>query len=45
MLPGEFSEEELAEIRRRVEEIDRGEVELLDGEQVMLELRARFQRK
>jgi putative addiction module component (TIGR02574 family) len=32
----------LAELRRRVEAIARGDCELLDGEQVMADLRKRF---
>jgi hypothetical protein len=45
IVPGEFTEEELAEFRRRIAAIDSGETELLDGEQVMRELRERFKRK
>lgn len=34
----ELTPEQHAELRRRIEEIDRGEAELLDGETVMREL-------
>ena len=37
--------EQRAELRRRIEAVDRGEVEMLDGEQVMRELRERYARK
>jgi putative addiction module component (TIGR02574 family) len=40
--PGEFSSEQLAEIRRRVSEMDAGRIRLIPGEQVMQELRQRF---
>ncbi len=38
----ELSSEQLAELRRRVSAIDRGEATLLDGDQVMRELRDRL---
>ena len=38
----EISEEWLAEIRRRRAEIERGEVKLLDNEEVFARLRERF---
>jgi hypothetical protein len=34
----ELTPEQHAELRRRIEEVDRGEAELLDGETVMREL-------
>lgn len=40
----ELTPEQLAELRRRKEAVDRGEMELLDGEQVMAELRERFKK-
>jgi putative addiction module component (TIGR02574 family) len=36
---------QLKEIHRRVEAIDRGEVEMIPGEQVMRELRERFSQR
>jgi putative addiction module component (TIGR02574 family) len=41
---GDLTPEQLAEIRRRIEALDRGEVELIPGDQVMRELRERFSR-
>lgn len=38
----ELTPEQLAEIRRRVAEMDRGEAVMVPGEQVMRELRERF---
>jgi len=41
----ELAPELLAEIRRRVAEMDRGEATLVPGEQVMRELRERLRRR
>lgn len=38
----DLTPEQMAEVRRRIEAIDRGEVEMIPGEQVMQELRERF---
>jgi putative addiction module component (TIGR02574 family) len=43
-VPGEFSAEQLAEIRQRVDDLDRGRVQPIGGDEVMQELRQRFQR-
>jgi putative addiction module component (TIGR02574 family) len=43
-VPIALTAEQTAELRRRIEAIDRGEGESLDGEQVMREIRARFRR-
>ena len=42
--PGELTPEQLAEVRRRVEALDSGQVHSISGEQVMSELRERFRR-
>jgi putative addiction module component (TIGR02574 family) len=42
--PGEFTSEQLAEIRRRINDIDGGRIQMIPGEQVMQELRQRVQR-
>jgi putative addiction module component (TIGR02574 family) len=42
--PGELSSSQIAEIRRRLDALDRGLTHALPGEQVMQELRQRFQR-
>jgi putative addiction module component (TIGR02574 family) len=42
--PEEFSSGQVAEVRRRIAELDSGEVQAIPGEQVMEELRQRFQR-
>jgi putative addiction module component (TIGR02574 family) len=44
VVPGEFTPGQAAEVRRRIEALDSGEVLPLPGEQVMKELRQRFQR-
>jgi putative addiction module component (TIGR02574 family) len=43
-VPAELTPEQIAEIKRRLKAIDSGEAELIDGEQVMRQLRARFRR-
>jgi putative addiction module component (TIGR02574 family) len=42
--PGELSPEQLNELRRRLDAIDSGQAEFVPGDQVMRELRQRFQR-
>ena len=42
--PGELSGDQVAELRRRVDDMDSGRVQPIPGEQVMKELRERFQR-
>jgi putative addiction module component (TIGR02574 family) len=42
--PGEFTSQQLTEIHRRIDALNRGEVQSIPGEQVMKELRQRFQR-
>jgi putative addiction module component (TIGR02574 family) len=44
IVPEEFTPGQVAEVRRRIAALDNGEVEPLPGEQVMQELRQRFQR-
>lgn len=44
IVPGEFTSGQVAEIRRRVDDLDSGRVQSIPGEQVMHELRQRFQR-
>lgn len=44
IVPGEFSPGQLAEVRRRIVALDSGEIQPVPGEQVMQELRQRFQR-
>ena len=44
VVPGEFSADQLEEIRRRVDDLDSGRVQPIGGDQVMQELRQRFQR-
>jgi putative addiction module component (TIGR02574 family) len=41
----DLTPEQMAEVRRRIEAIDRGEVEMIPGEQVMRELREKFSRR
>jgi putative addiction module component (TIGR02574 family) len=45
IVPGEFEPEQLTEIHRRIEAIDAGKSQSIPGEQVMRELRERFQWK
>jgi len=42
--PGELSPEQLKEVRRRLEAVKSGQVELIAGDQVMRELRQQFRR-
>ena len=44
IVPEEFTPGQVAEVRRRVAALDNAEVEPIPGEQVMRELRQRFQR-
>ena len=44
MVPDEFSPEQVAEVCRRIDALNRGQVLPIPGEQVMQELRQRFQR-
>jgi putative addiction module component (TIGR02574 family) len=44
VVPGEFTPGQVAEVRRRIAALDSGETQPIPGEQVMMELRARFQR-
>ena len=44
VVPGEFTSGQIAEVRRRIAALDSGEAYSIPGEQVMTELRARFQR-
>ena len=44
VVPGEFTSEQLTEIRKRLEAMDSGRVQMIPGEQVMQELRQRFGR-
>jgi len=44
IVPGEFTPEQLALVRRRVGDLDTGMVQAIPGEQVMRELRQRFRR-
>jgi hypothetical protein len=41
---GEFTPGQVAEVHRRINALDGGQVQLIPGEQVMQELRQRFQR-
>jgi putative addiction module component (TIGR02574 family) len=41
---GEFTPEDIAEFRRRVEAVERGEMQTFDGEEVMKELFAELTR-
>lgn len=40
--PHEFTAEQIAELRRRVAEVESGQAELLDGKQVLADLRKRL---
>jgi putative addiction module component (TIGR02574 family) len=42
--PGEFTDEQMAEVKRRIAAVDSGETQLIPGEDVMRELRQRFAR-
>lgn len=44
VVPGEFTLGQVAEVRRRIAALDSGKAHPIPGEQVMMELRARFQR-
>jgi putative addiction module component (TIGR02574 family) len=44
VVPGEFTPLQVEQVRRRMAALDSGEVQPIPGEQVMTELRARFQR-
>lgn len=44
LVPGELSSEQMTEIRRRIRSADSGQSQPLPGEQVLHELRSRFQR-
>ncbi len=44
IVPGELSAEQAIEVRRRIEALDSGKMQAIPGEQVMQELRRRFQR-
>lgn len=41
-VPGEFTAEQVAEVRRRVAALDSGKAQAIPGEQVMQELRQRY---
>jgi len=42
--PNELTSEQRAEVRRRIDALDRGDVQPIPGDQVMRELRERFGR-
>jgi putative addiction module component (TIGR02574 family) len=42
--PSDLTPEQTAELKRRIDAIDRGEAQFIPGEEVMRELRQRFQR-
>ncbi len=44
IVPDELTSQQLAEVRRRIESLDSGQTQSIPGEQVMRELRERFQR-
>jgi putative addiction module component (TIGR02574 family) len=44
IVPKEFTPAQIAEVRRRIVALDSGQVQSIPGEQVMQELRQRFQR-
>jgi len=44
IVPGEFTPEQIAGVRRRAEAIDSGKSQPIPGNQVLRELRLRFQR-
>lgn len=41
----DFTPEQMAEVRRRLERLDRGDTKLIPGDQVMRDLRERLARK
>lgn len=45
VVPGELTSEQMAEIRRRLHALDSGRVQSIPGEQVIQELRQKFQPK
>ncbi len=44
IVPDELTQQQLAEIRRRIESLESGQTQTIPGEQVMRELRERFRR-